>query len=339
MWRSAFVFFLSGVLLAVLSASPASAAGRRGKKRARRQKNVRVVMLPVKTAGVPVDTARKLGKIVHDELEGIGIFRIVSGKVTVRKLAKLRRLGIYGSDCHENQRCIQAVGKSVSADVIYVMSLDKGEEQVELTMQTFDVRSGKELRLERETARQTDEALARATRWVVREASSPMITTLMKGKGHLQVNCKHEDAILVLNDKPFGKRTNKSFKVSPGVFDVVVKEEGFEPFREVVVVKPGEKREVVATLEESGPPALPEGIAASASRPPFMPPTTSQPVEHAPKPASATEETGDKFYQTWWFWTLVGAGVVGSVTAVTVVSLSGDGGGGTRTGGAVMTWE
>jgi hypothetical protein len=135
---------------------------------------------------------------------------------------------------------VKTVGRTLRAKVLFFMSVTKEEGGVSVTMRTFDVKSGKEVRESSELAGEESTDLERATRWVARRVSSPMLTTLAKGKGKLQVNCEEPEADLYLNGKNFGKRTGKSFKVSSGVFDIQVKHEGYVSFHDVVVVKPGQ---------------------------------------------------------------------------------------------------
>jgi len=215
-------------------------------------KKVRVAILPVKVKGMPAKVGKDLGRVVMRELRDIGVFRVVPGKVTWRKLKRLRKRKIFSSKCIEKPKCVRTVGRALRSKVIFFMSVSKEEGGVNVSMRTYDVKSGKEVRDSSELASEESADLERATRWVARRVSSPMLTTLAKGKGRLQVNCEEPAADLYLNGKNFGKRTGKSFKVSSGVFDIQVKLEGFESFHDVVVVKPGQKQMVDAELELKG---------------------------------------------------------------------------------------
>ena len=225
----------------------ASAQGKRSKV-----KKVRVAILPVKVKGLSAKTAKELGAVVVRELRDIGVFRVVPGKVTWKKLQRLKKKKIFTKKCAEQKRCIRAVGRALRAKVVYFMRVTKEEGGVNLTMRTFDVKSGKEVRESSELASEESADLKRAARWVSRRVSSPMITMLAKGKGKLQINCEESEADLYLNGKNFGKRTGKSFKVSSGVFDIIVKQEGYESFHDVVVLMPGQKQVVDAKLELKG---------------------------------------------------------------------------------------
>jgi hypothetical protein len=238
---------LTAVLVLLACVGGASAQGRRPKAR-----KVRVAILPVQVKGLSPRKAKELGAVVMKELRDIGVFRVVPGKVTWNKLKRLKKKKVFTSNCTQNKRCIRAVGRALRAKVIYFMSVTREEGGVNVSMRTFDVKSGKEVRESSELASEEGADLERATRWAARMVSSPMITTMAKGKGKLQINCEEAEAELYLNGKNFGKRTGKSFKVSSGVFDIQVKLEGYETFHDVVVVRPSQTKVVDAELELSG---------------------------------------------------------------------------------------
>lgn len=231
-------------------------------------KKVRVAILPVKVKGLSAKVGKELGRVVMKELRNIGVFRVVPGKVTWKKLKRLKKKKIFTSKCTEKPKCVRTVGRALRAKVIFFMSVTKEEGGVNVSMRTYDVKSGKEVRDSSELASEESADLQRATRWVARRVSSPMLTTLAKGKGKLQVNCEEIDADLYLNGKNFGKRTGKSFKVSSGVFDVQVKLEGYESFHDVVVIKPGQKQVVDAKLELLGDTKPVEVAAVTPEEPP-----------------------------------------------------------------------
>jgi hypothetical protein len=336
---------------------------------------------------------KQLGRVVFKELREIGIFRVVPGRVTWNTVKRLRKRRVFVPDCPDQPRCIRAVGRGLRAKVVYTLYVAKADEGVTLSMRTFDVKSGKEVRQGSEHASEDPEDLARAARWVTRRVSSPMISTLAKGKGRLQVNSSEEGADLYLNGKSFGKRTGKSFKVGSGVFDIEVKKDGFEPFHEVVVIKPGVEKVIEATLEASEEPApalvattpdektpdegakdpgekdkpadlpawavfekkpkakplvlgkkepggegKPKETAAlmpwqkAGKKKDFMPDTKKK-----DEPATGRRRSEKEFYETWWFWTIVGAGAVAAGGTVTYFLLTGDEGS-SGVGNARVVW-
>jgi hypothetical protein len=231
-------------------------------------KKVRVAILPVKVKGLSGKVGKQLGAVVMRELRDIGVFKVVPGKVTWKKLQRLKKRKIFTSNCTEKIKCVKTVGRALRAKVLFFMSVSKEEGGVNITMRTFDVKSGKEVRESSELASEEIVDLERATRWVARRVSSPMLTTLAKGKGKLQINCEESEADLYLNGKNYGKRTGKSFKVSSGVFDIQVKHEGYESFHDVVVVKVGQKQVVDAQLKLKGETKPVEVAAVTPEEPP-----------------------------------------------------------------------
>jgi hypothetical protein len=362
-------------------------------------------------AVMPVEGPAQLAQTAAIELADIGVFTVVPEKKTKAVFDLLQKRKVIVPGCVEKKKCALAAGKAVGAKLIYHLGVTKGTDGVELTMRALDVKTGKEVRKVTEMALDEAADQERATRWLVRKVSSPMIGTLYKGasKGKLEVACSQPDAELVLNGKPFGKKTGKGFKVSAGVFDIVVQKEGFKPFHDVVVVKPNQDRSVTATLEVEGaadleppelvgvaakttpPPAalgdskegkelppwavfekpkeqpkpevVPPPLVAGGEKPASAPKATEKPKEierpkfaatMAPKPSepflpqqqeppvqgeppTASER---RFYQTWWFWTLISVAAVGGTAGG--LYAAGVFGGGTEAAGhgaAMVSWE
>jgi len=266
-------------------------------------KKVRVAILPVQVKGLPGKVGKQLGAVVMRELRDIGVFQVVPGKVTWKKLQQLKKRKVFTSNCTEKIKCVRTVGRALRAKVLFFMSVTKEEGGVSVSMRTFDVKSGKEVRENSELASEEDADLERATRWVARLVSSPMLTTLAKGKGKLAINCDEAEADLYLNGKNYGKRTGKSFKVSSGVFDIQVKHEGYESFHDVVVVKPGQTQVVDAKLELKGETKPVEVAAVTPEEPPGGEPGEKEGKQEEKKPdlppwAVFEKKEGPKSQQT-----------------------------------------
>lgn len=376
------------LLVAVLlSAGPGLSQAKA--RRPARVQQVRVVILPVQVKGLSADLGRELGVVLIRELRDLGVFRVLPGKTTAARLNRLKRRKVFTPGCIDNPRCVRRVGKVLRAKVLYHLEVSGAEKGIRLNMRTFDVRSGKEVRQASEIASSGPGDADRAARWVTRMVSSPMITTLARGKGRLQVDCDQPDAELILNGKSFGKRTGKSFRVSSGVFEVEVRKDGFAPFRDVVVIKPGQEKTVPAELEpeEESPPAMAAATGAQETGPgnkpgkqKELPPWAVFEKKKKPK-ALATSGTGGgettagggagegampwqrtgtskkpylpedepvekdesvrrgerSFYQTWWFWTLIGAGVAAAGGTAAYFLLSEDEGS-AGVGNAMVVW-
>jgi hypothetical protein len=377
-----------------------SAAQAKKAKAPRPPKAVTTLVLPLKARGLDRQAASTLGKrmgaALVREMKDLGVIRLLMGKDVSTKLKQLKAKKVMVPKCLSDRRCIRAVGNSFKAKVIFHMRLAKAEGGVSVTLRSFDVRSGKEVRKVVELASMEPDDVERAARWAARKVASPVITTLLKGKGRLEVACDQEGADLFLNGKSFGKRTNKSFKVGAGVFDVQVKKEGFATFHDVVVVKPRQDHKVQAQLKALDKPAA--AVVASGTEPDDEVPEPADQVtpkpdlpawaifEKKPKPdpgAAATEPkptgpvvakvtpqaeakpapkaqpkpfvpSGDdpldqpiekiddddsRWYQTWWFWTIVGVGVAGATAGGLVAGGVFDSGSTSPTGAALISWQ
>ncbi|MBW1873055.1 MAG: PEGA domain-containing protein, partial [Deltaproteobacteria bacterium] len=254
-----------GLLVLLVFGSWQTPAYAKGKVKGKGLKRVRVAILPVQVKGVPAGLGNNTGTTVFKELRQIGVFRFISPRQTGKVVRWLKKKKIFTSNCIEKPKCIRKVGRRLKAKVLYHLIVAKAQGGVTLSMRTFDVKSGKQVRKGSEFAQMEQADINRAVRWLTRTVSGPMITTLAKGKGKLQVNCEESGADLFLNGKSFGKRTGKSFKVSSGVFDIVVKKDGFMPFHDVVVVKPDQKQIVKAVLKrDTGlrPPVVASGTGS-----------------------------------------------------------------------------
>jgi hypothetical protein len=245
------LFVLVAMILAF--SSPALAKKRRPRKKA---KLVRSLVLPLQVKGLDRDTAKRVGqtfgKTLVGELKSLGLFKLLMGKKVSRSLKRLKKKKILVKGCHTKRRCIRSIGKNFKAKILFHMQVAKAKDGITLTVRALDVRSGKALRKAVEFTNGETEDVKRAALWAGRKVASPMISTLLKGKGRLKVSCSEGGADLYLNGRSFGKRTNKSFKVGAGVFDIKVKKDGFEPFHDVVVVRPKQEMVVTAKLKSLG---------------------------------------------------------------------------------------
>ncbi len=394
------------VIALVVSALAGSAEARK-RRPANKGRTVRALVLPLKAKGLQPEQARKLGKhlgvTMVRELRELGVFRVLVGRRVSKRLKRLKRKNVLVKGCDDKPRCVRRVGRAMRAKVLFHTQLAKAAEGVTVTVRTLDTRSGKEIRKAVEHTSGELDDVARAARWAARKVSSPMISSLRRGKGRLEIRSQEEGADLVLNGKNFGKRTNKSFKVGAGVFDVRVEKQGFEPFHEVVVVLPGQKQVVEAELEaeQASPPVVAAGAQGDQPVAEAVPDEPEKPKKELPawakfekkpgkKPGDRTGAAaeageagaedddgttaaaggtgaggsgapylpGDKgdapldqpvekleddetaWYQSWWFWTVVGVAVAGGVGGGLYAGGVFDSGGGTGpTGAAAISWQ
>jgi len=284
--------------------------------------SLKVAVLPVETEGIDADKANKLIGIVIEELREIGLFKVLSPKVIEKKVKRLKAKKILKKDCLQSVQCVRRVGKNLKVGVIYHIHAAKALDGMTLTMRTLDANSGRAVRKAADFASDDPVDLERAVRWLTRTVSSPLITILAGEKSKLLVKCEQVDAEVFINGKSFGKTAGKSFKVSAGVFDLVLQKEGYYSFHDVIVVKPGQQRLVEANLKPlpgtKPPEKKPDSQFATNTKVPDKQPFL--PGGDAKKP-----EPEPRFYKTWWFWTLIGVGVAGAAGTTAYFLLSSGG--------------
>lgn len=114
-------------------------------------------------------------------------------------------------------------------------------------------------------------------------------------------------ATIYLNKKSIGK-TPKRVKLKPGKYQLKLVVKGHNELTEMLVVAEGEKRtaeyKLVATT-----------VLVKKDPDPIKKDPVKQPVKKDPK-----VEPEIPFYATWWFWTIIGVGVAGGVTAAVALS-------------------
>ena len=283
--------------------------------------SVPAVILPIELKKLAEEFGAMQRETMRMELTAIGIFTLESEEAILPELERLKTKNILTPGCLDDKRCIQKVGQALEASVLFHLSAAKSVGGVKFTVRSFSVTSGHLVRKASDFAEGEAREIERAVRWLTRKVSSPMITALAKGKGTLLIESVEPDVEIFINQKPFGKKAGKRFKVSSGVFDVQVTKEGFFPFHDLVVVRPGQLQ-VVRAMMRVDPESergkwldmmknlrggkSPGGDLRTRRRKSYLPDGTEP-----PKPPET------KFYKTWWFWTVIGVGVAaaGGLTA------------------------
>jgi hypothetical protein len=133
------------------------------------------------------------------------------------------------------------------------------------------------------------------------------VAALRKKLGRLVVTCRLDGAELSIDGK--SARTlplDHDVYLAPGAHQVTVARQGFLRFDQRVSLAAGERKELLAVLAP---------VPAAATAP------TAGPT---PEPAAESDAPRSKpIYKRWWFWTVVGAVVVGAATAGIVASQTG----------------
>jgi PEGA domain. len=360
------------LVIAALVGSFQTAAVAQQKAPAAKPGLVSVAILPVEVKGLDPSLGTSIGGAVASQLEKTGVLKVPTTKAATDTFNQLQKRKTQLETCSNRPWCIQTVAKAFNAKVVYYATAAKAQDGVTLTMRIFDAKTGKEMRKAVEFSTEDVSEIERAARWASLTVSSPVISSLTKGKGKLLVECSEGGSDLSINGKSFGKKTGKSFKVSAGVFDVTVRKDGFVSYRSVVMINPEEEQVIKATLiSEASKAVAAAPTKSSAVRSPgeAPPPLSAESSKEQPRkndlPAWALfetpKETGrvgqpafakkpevekaaeeppkegkKKFYKTWWFWTVVGVAVVGGVTAGLILGLPKDE---TATGSATITWR
>ena len=128
----------------------------------------------------------------------------------------------------------------------------------------------------------------------------PKLDALRKKLGSFTLVCEVGGAAVIIDGKPAGTTPlGHRLYVTPGRHEVTVIGAGNQPFKEELVLLPGEHQKITATLVSS---------SGSASEPgtKVVDLTPAPPLKSRPSP----------FYKKWWFWTAVGVAVVGGSVAI-----------------------
>jgi hypothetical protein len=238
--------------------------------------SISVAILPVEIKGLDPSVGPNIDGAVASQLEKVGILKVPTTKGAADAFGQLQKKKIPLENCSNRPLCIQAVAKAFKAKVVYHVMAAKAQAGVTLTARIFEAKTGKEMRKAVEFATLDVSEIERAARWASLIVSSPIVSSLIKGKGKLLVECPEGGSDLSINGKSFGKKTGKSFKVSAGVFDVVVRKDGFVPYRNVVMVKPEEEQRINAALVSEASRAVAAAPTKSVGRSPGeVPPPVS----------------------------------------------------------------
>ncbi|HUU02646.1 MAG TPA: PEGA domain-containing protein [Myxococcota bacterium] len=267
---------------------------------------IKVALLPVETEGLDKDWGGSILEIMAAEIRAMELFDLAPAAETKSEMAEMKKNKLFTKNCLYETTCIRLVGKKLAVAAFYHLHAAKTLDGITLTMRVLDGNTGKEIRKASDFAGSDPKDLERAVRWLTRTVSSPLITSLASEKGELHIRCGLPDAEVFINGKRFGKTTGKNFKVSAGAFDLVVQKKGYEPFHDVIVVKSGEEKLVVADLVPLPGTIVkkPVQVGSAGVKKPFLP--------GGKKPGGPEPGESTKFYKAWWFWTLVGVVVAGA---------------------------
>lgn len=287
---------------------------------ARPDQPARVAVLPVQTKDLSAEASRTYREIVEAVVGDVGVLALMDPKTVAARIDTLRKEEVYQPGCIEKMECIKRTGDRLQADLLVHLEADESVDGLRFTIRSFHTGTGSLLEKKAGFSGPSREEAGQVLRGLTLKSLAGVIKQRSQSTGKLVVTSHQEDAELLINGKSFGKMVGKRFTVAAGVHDVLVRREGFVPFHDVVLVEPGEVEEIEAHLQpERQPDDTPTGPVATGNQAeePGAPGTTAAGAPYLPSGTQeiakpAPEEQRTAFYETWWFWSLVGAGVAGA---------------------------
>ncbi len=299
--------FITFLLFAVWP-PPAAAADNRPK----------AAVLPFDTVGLSDEWGLEHLSVLSEELAGLEIFQLLPMEKFWPQLGGATEKLKEG--CLEDVACVNKTGKKMKVDYFVHLLAEKTVEGITFTMRLMEVRTGRQVRKVSDFATGESSDQARAIRWLIRMVCSPLIAPAGSENGKLLLSGDLAGAEIFINGKRF-EPSPEALSVEAGSLDVVVRRKEHLPFHDVVVVRPGQRQQVVVALQplkkiEPLPPPVPDQVVTR--------PTPVGPPEPPP------------FYKRWWFWTIIGAAVAGAggVTAYFLLR-----GGPSGQGDVAATWK
>ena len=138
--------------------------------------------------------------------------------------------------------------------------------------------------------------------------------------GSVVVVCPVPGAVVAVEGAEVGRTPLEGrLYLRPGAYAITVTAEGRRPFRQQLTPGAGSLLTLFVPWRQGAAP--PQPVPAYNARPR----RDTTPLDVAPAPAPPPERRAGPFYTRWWFWTVVGAVVAGSVTAAVLVTREPDG--------------
>jgi hypothetical protein len=141
--------------------------------------------------------------------------------------------------------------------------------------------------------------------------------------GVVSVTAETPGATVAINGQPRGQVPVTGVVLKPGTHELVVSKEGFEPYKESLVVKAGKEYTVVASLRPSQPVAVARNDRPET--PNLIPPPPT--VTDQPNPLTQTvpevEETSQPWFKRWYVWAGVGVVAAAATTGAVMATRGG----------------
>ena len=202
--------------------------------------------------------------------------------------------------------CLGKMGEHhKSEQLLHTVAKPQDGGSVKITMQLIKSGTSKVLKESTQTAAKKADvakALGAAVEDIFGKLAAPKVKS-----GIITIESNVEGATIYLNKKNIGK-TPKKVKLKPGKYQLKLVVKGHQELNETLVVADGEKRTAEYTL-------VADTVLVKKDPDPIKKDPIKEPVKEDPKDGEVTP-----FYATWWFWTIIGVGVAGGVTAAVVLS-------------------
>lgn len=233
-------------------------------------------------------------------------------------------------ECLDRRLCVQELGVRLKARYLLEARATESLDGATLTVRVFDANSGLALAREAEFISKDADPMLAIRRLVWRALAGP-VRQAMSGTGGLVVGNTAQVSEIVLDGQRRTIEPGRPIEVGAGVHRVLVRKDGYLPYEDVLLVRPGAVLTLNPALERDPATAQTATLAIPA------PQDKSAPVAPPAAPLPPPQKDQKRFYQTWWFWTVVGSVVLASAGAAVVLGLRG--GDSPGQGGFSVAWE
>ena len=200
--------------------------------------------------------------------------------------------------------CLTKVGRKRMADRVFYVQVDAAEAGFVLTVRLIDVTRGNAERDRKVEAGSQAQLSTMLESEIVRAFGEPPPPPVKEGLLVIETDA----GARIYIDTQFAGSGQLSLSKPPGLYVVRISKPGFEDALFRVDLQAGQTARKVAQLK-------PVAIAAP-------PPVVPTPEPEAEDEIADTEaDDGPAFYETWWFWTAVGAVVVTGTTVGLVLGI------------------
>ncbi len=285
--------FVTQLAVALVAVGWVAAAGQTAGAGTPAQKKIKVLGMQIEGADLSAKDKQDLFKVVRAALGSRDTIDLL--KPPERELTD----EMIDLECIDvDAACLSRLGAKYKADRVFYSQVDKGTKGAyTLLVRVVDVKKRRLVH---------NATVKIASRMGVANGLEQQVTKVFgesagaaaskaKDHGFIEIKANLEDAKIFIN-KEFAATGEVKVKRKLGKYTVEVKHDGYQPQLFTVEVTAGRTTTRVVTMK---------GLAGG-----------SGPKQGA---AAAVDET--EFYETWWFWTVIGVVVAGGVTGIIVATM------------------